>query len=246
MPRCLWQFRQLGGRATQPCDGGLGNSLRTPAAREQLFKDVESWKPRLIVTYLPDWTPGVSELSLELVRRQRAGGREILLNYPLHTSMPLPLGHVKAGLHLVYGTLDGRAADTPQETTRFWLATAMTVLAVRLSECVQQEANVSEALVSFLNLDGRSGDDIKNPSCVHVADRTSEPALTRMGISFDDTKLDPETSSRESWTCHQRRSDQVPGRRRRHSCQTISHPDRRRTLRWMVDAWKQTLVARGS
>ena len=28
------------------------------------------------------------------------------LRYPLHTSMPLPFGHVKAGLHLVYGALD--------------------------------------------------------------------------------------------------------------------------------------------
>ena len=142
-----------GGRATQPSDGGLGNSSRTPAAREQLFEDVESWKPRLIVAYLPDWTPEFSELALELVRRQRAVGREILLRYPLHTSMPLPLGHVTAGLHLVYGTLDGRAADTPQETTRFWWAATTTVLAGRLRECVLQEANVSQALVSFLKLD---------------------------------------------------------------------------------------------
>ena len=102
-----------GGRATQPYDGGLGNSLRTPATREELFEDVERWEPRLIVTYLPDWTPEVSDLVVELVRKQRAGGREILLRYPLHTSIPLPLGHVKAGLHLVYGILDGRAAETP-------------------------------------------------------------------------------------------------------------------------------------
>ena len=59
-------------------DGCFGNSLRTPAAREQLFEDVESWMPRLIVVHLPDWTPGVSKLVLELVRRQRAEGREIL------------------------------------------------------------------------------------------------------------------------------------------------------------------------
>ena len=182
------------------------------------------------MAYLPDWTPGVSELALELVRRQRAGGREILLRYPLHTSMPLLLDHVKAGLHLVYGTLDGRAANTPQKTTRFWWATTTTVLAGRLSECEQQEANVSEALASSLNLDGRSGDDTKSPSCVHVADRTSEPTLTQVGISFDDIQLDPssdnrnqdslETSSRESWTSHQRRSHQVFRRRRRHWCGT--------------------------
>ena len=42
-------------------DGGLGNSLRTSAAQEQLFEDVGSWKPRLIVACLPDWTPEVSE-----------------------------------------------------------------------------------------------------------------------------------------------------------------------------------------
>ena len=63
---------------------------------------------------------------------------------------------------------------------------------------MQQEANVSQALVSFLNLDGKSGYDMKIPSCVHVADRTSEPTLTPMGISFDDTKLDP--SDREALT----------------------------------------------
>ena len=60
-----------GGRATQAHYGGLGNSLRTPAAWEQLFEDVASWKPRLLVAYLPDWTPGVSELAQELVRRQQ-------------------------------------------------------------------------------------------------------------------------------------------------------------------------------
>ena len=63
---------------------------------------------------------------------------------------------------------------------------------------VQQKANVSEALVFFLNLDGRSGDEIQDLSCVHVADRTAEPTLTPMGISFDDTKLDP--SDRQALT----------------------------------------------
>ena len=45
-----------GGRATQPYDG-LANSLRTPAAREQLFKDVESWKPRSLTgrQECPNW-----------------------------------------------------------------------------------------------------------------------------------------------------------------------------------------------
>ena len=56
-----------GWRVTQPYDGGLSNSLRTLAARKQLFEDVESWKPRLIVANLPEWTRRVSEPALELV-----------------------------------------------------------------------------------------------------------------------------------------------------------------------------------
>ena len=64
--------------------------------------------PRLIVAYLPDWTPEVSELALELVRRQRAGGRDLLLRHLINTTMPLPLGHVEVGLHLVHGTLGDR------------------------------------------------------------------------------------------------------------------------------------------
>ena len=55
---------------------------------------------------------------------------------------------------------------------------------------MQQEASVSLALVSFLHLDGKSVDEVKSPSCVHIADRTSEPVLTPMDISFDDGKLD--------------------------------------------------------
>ena len=66
----------------------------------------------------------------------------------------------------------------------------MRALADRLSERVQQEASVSQALISFLHLDGNSEDPVKNPSCVHVADQP-EPTFTPMGISFDDTKLDP-------------------------------------------------------
>ena len=46
-----------------------------PRPGSTCFEDAESWKPRLIVAYFPDWTPGVSELALELVRRQPAGGR---------------------------------------------------------------------------------------------------------------------------------------------------------------------------
>ena len=64
-------------------------------------------------------------------------------------------------------------------------------LTTRLSECVQQQAWVSQAVVSFLRLEGKLGDKVKSPACVHVAEHPSEPVLTPMGISFDDTKLDP-------------------------------------------------------
>ena len=131
-----------GGRATQPYDGGLGDSLKTSAAQEQLFEDVGRSRPRWIVACLPDWTPEVSELARELVRKQRAEGRDVLLKYPINTTMPLPLSHVEVGLHLVYGTLDGRVADAPSRTPRFWWAATTKASAGRLSECVQEEASV--------------------------------------------------------------------------------------------------------
>ena len=180
-----------GGRATQPCDGVLGDSLRTSPEQEQLFEDVGSWKPRLTVAYLPDWTPEVSELARELVLRHREEGRDVLLRYPINTTMPVPPRHFEVRLHLVYGSLDGRVTDAPSRTPRFWWAATTNTLADRLSECVQQGASVSQALISFLHLDGQSGDNMKIPSCVHVADHSSVPTLTPMGISFDDTKLDP-------------------------------------------------------
>ena len=139
-----------GGRATQPCDVGLRDSLKT-----QLFEDVGSWNPRLIVAYLPDWTPEVSELARELVQRQRAEGLD---GYPINTTLPLPLSHVEVELHVVYGTLDGRAADTPQETTR---AATTRASADPLSECGQQEASASQALISFSRLVGNSEDRVK-------------------------------------------------------------------------------------
>ena len=48
----------------------------------------------------------------------------------------------------------------------------------RLSEFVQQEAGVSQAVVSLLHFDGKSGDEVESPL---VAERTSEPTLTPMG-----------------------------------------------------------------
>ena len=161
------------------------------AATKQLFEDVECWKPRLIVAHFPDWTREVFELALEVVRRQRAGGRDILLRYPINTTMPFSKGHVEAQLHLVCGTLDGRVAGTSQRTPRFWWAATMRALARRLSESVQQESSAWQTLVSFLHLDKRSEDLVKSHSCVHVAERTSEPILTPIRFSFDDTKLDP-------------------------------------------------------
>ena len=90
----------------------------------------------------PFWTPAVSELALELVRRQRAGGRDILLRYPLRTSMLWLFGPIKAGLHLTYvqthlkRRLDFGGPPRRQSCLDDW-------------KCVQQEAKVSEALVSF-------------------------------------------------------------------------------------------------
>ena len=187
--------------AGEPYDGGPGNSLRTRAAQEQLFQDVESWKPRLIVAYLSDWTPGASELALKLVRRQRAG--DVRFSSGIHST---PRCHCP----LVTSRRDSIWS------TELWMVGLQTLLKRRHDlggwsiGCVQQEANVSEALVSFLNLDGKSGDDMKSPSCVHVASRTSEPILTPTGTSFDDTKLKDESPPQP---------------------QTISSPDRRRTLR---------------
>ena len=162
-----------------------------------------------------------------MVRRQRAGGRQILLRYPINTTVPLPPSHVEVGLHLVYGTLDGRVADASSRTPRFWWAATTTVFAGRLSECVQHEASVSQALTSFLHLDEKSGDEVG--SCCGSSIRThSDPNgnITRRHQfgpkrpSSSDTRNqdDLETSSRESWTSHQRRSDQVFGCGRRHSC----------------------------
>ena len=112
--------------------------------------------------------------------------------------MPLPNGHVEAQLHLVYGTLDGRVAGTSHRTPRFWWAATTRAFAGRLSESVQQEASVSQALVSLLHLDGRSEDPVQTHSCDHVVERTSEPILAPVGILIDDTKLDP--SYREALT----------------------------------------------
>ena len=89
--------------------------------------------PRLIVAYLPDWTPEVSELALELVRRQRAGGRDLLLRHPINKKCRCPFGRVEVRLHLVCGTLGGSGADTPQRTPRFWWAATTRALARRLS-----------------------------------------------------------------------------------------------------------------
>ena len=143
-----------GGRATQPYDGVLSDSSRTSPEQEHLFEDVGSWKPRLTVAYLPDWTPEVSELARELVLGHREEGRDVLPRYAINTTMPVPPRHFEVRLHLVYGSLDDRVTDAPSRTPRFWWAATTRTLADRLSECVQQGASVSQALISFLHLDG--------------------------------------------------------------------------------------------
>ena len=69
------------------------------------------------------------------------------------------------------------------------------LFAGRLRECVTQEASVSQAVVSLLHLDGKSGDEVESPP---VAKRTPELTPTPMGISFSDTKLNP--SDRQALT----------------------------------------------
>ena len=44
----------------------------------------------------------------------------------------------------------------------------------RLSECTQQEASISQAVVSLLHFGGKSGEEVEGPS---VAERTSKPKL---------------------------------------------------------------------
>ena len=61
------------------------------------------------------------------------------------------------------------------------------------SECL---AGIS--FLVALHLDGRSEDPVQTQSCVHVVERTTEPILAPMGISINDTKLDP--SYREALT----------------------------------------------
>ena len=135
------------------------------------------------------------------------------------------------GLHLVNGTLDGRVADASSRTPRFWWTATTRALADQLSECVQQEASVPQALISSLHLDEK----IRRPSkksflcsCCGSSMRThsdpNEKLLRRHQVgskrpSGSDTwnQNGFETSARESWTSHQRRFDEVPLCWRRHS-----------------------------
>ena len=78
--------------------------------------------------------------------------------------MPLLLAHNKAEPHLVHGNLDGRAGGTLSRKDTILVGATTTVLAGRLSECVQQEVSVP----SFLHIDGKSGEETESPSCVHV------------------------------------------------------------------------------
>ena len=65
--------------------------------------------------------------------------------------MPLLPDHVKIPSGLRNSGWSGHRHPL-KEATRFWWAATTTVLAGRLSERVQREANVCEALVSFLAL----------------------------------------------------------------------------------------------
>ena len=162
----------------------------------------------------------MSELALELVRRQRAAGLEILLTYPLHNLDATTPWSRHGGIPADLWNSGWTRLQTPlRRTARFWLAATTTVLAGRLNEKVQQEATVSQAL-RFLVLKPRrkmGGRGEEFFLCVHVASRTSETHpepggnITRQHQvgskrpSSSDTRYQDglETSSRESWTSHQ-------------------------------------------
>ena len=201
--------------AGEPYDGGPGNSLRTRAAQGQLFQDVESWKPRLIVDYLSYWTPGASELALELVRRQRAG--DVRFSSGIHST---PRCHCP----LVTSRRDSIWS------TELWMVGLQTPLKRRHDfsgwsiGCVQQEANVSKALVSFFERHEKS---FMCPRCESHIRTHPDPdgnVIRRHQVgpkrpSSSDTRNQDglETSSHESWTSHQGRSDQVLGWRQSRS-----------------------------
>ena len=60
------------------------------------------------------------------------------------------------------------------------------LFALRLRECVQQEARVSQAVVSLWHLEGKSGGEVQS---LPVAKCPPGLTSTPMGISFNDTKL---------------------------------------------------------
>ena len=60
---------------------------------------------------------------------------------------------------------------------------------------MQQEASVSQSVVSLLNVDGKSGNEVESPL---VAKCPLELTLTPMEMSFNDTKLNP--SDRQALT----------------------------------------------
>ena len=215
----------VGRRATQPYDDGLGNSLRTPAAHEQLFEDVESGKPRLMVAYLHvrhqeylSWLRNWSE------NNAREDGKFSDV-HPTHRCCCF--------------------LATPRRdsfwSTELWMARLRTPLKRRrdfggLRRRQFWRVVYLRRLVSFKNLDGKCGDDMKSPFMCQSCQSHLRTHLDLDGNIFrrhqighkrpssSDTRNPDsiETSSRESWTSHQRRSDQVPGCGRRHSRSTKS------------------------
>ena len=107
----MWlpQFHQL--------DGCLGNSLRTLAASEHLFEDVDSWKPWLIVAYLTDWTPGVSEL---WSWSEDNAQKDLRFSSGIHSTPRCRCSLVTSRRDSIWSTeLWMVGLQTPQETARF-------------------------------------------------------------------------------------------------------------------------------
>ena len=137
-----WAVLSAGGLAARPCDSALGDLLA-------------------------DFSRSLGELSpTSPIGLQRCLARSG--SGPEATRRGTGCSAVVSGQHRdavarvttkwesIWSTeLDGRVADASSRTPRFWLATTTKALADRLSEGIQQEASVSQALISFLHLDGQ-------------------------------------------------------------------------------------------
>ena len=157
--------------------------------------------------------PVVSQLVLELVRRQRAGGRRDFFRYPFHTSMPLPPDHVKTPSGLRNSGWSGRGPHTRDQAIVVGCndySLGWSIERVRASE---KRLSVRRSFLFGLDENWETTRKVLHASTLPIAHQNPPDG----NIIHDDTKLDPsqpsssytrnqdslETSSRESWTSHQ-------------------------------------------